>query len=68
MTSSVSVEVCGLTWSELISSLNLFQIGHGARGDVTILPTLVVNNRQYRGLNLIFEFFCGCKLVITQFM
>lgn len=25
------------------------QIGHGARGDVTILPTLVVNNRQYRG-------------------
>ncbi|TVT96771.1 hypothetical protein EJB05_58012 [Eragrostis curvula] len=25
------------------------QIGRGARGDVTILPTLVVNNRQYRG-------------------
>ncbi|NP_001169232.1 Vacuolar-sorting receptor 1-like precursor [Zea mays] len=25
------------------------QIGHGSRGDVTILPTLVVNNRQYRG-------------------
>ncbi|KAF3516055.1 hypothetical protein DY000_02061183 [Brassica cretica] len=25
------------------------QIGKGARGDVTILPTLVVNNRQYRG-------------------
>ncbi|KAM3313438.1 hypothetical protein ACQJBY_032808 [Aegilops geniculata] len=25
------------------------QIGHGKRGDVTILPTLVVNNRQYRG-------------------
>ncbi|XBI89070.1 hypothetical protein VPH35_026946 [Triticum aestivum] len=25
------------------------QIGHGARGDVTILPTFVVNNRQYRG-------------------
>ncbi|KAL0454310.1 UNVERIFIED_CONTAM: Vacuolar-sorting receptor 3 [Sesamum latifolium] len=26
------------------------QIGKGSRGDVTILPTLVVNNRQYRGL------------------
>ncbi|KAG2540983.1 hypothetical protein PVAP13_9NG592440 [Panicum virgatum] len=25
------------------------QIGHGKRGDVTILPTLVINNRQYRG-------------------
>ncbi|GAB4833128.1 Vacuolar-sorting receptor 1 [Ancistrocladus abbreviatus] len=25
------------------------QIGHGPRGDVTILPTLVINNRQYRG-------------------
>ncbi|KAL3621078.1 hypothetical protein CASFOL_035990 [Castilleja foliolosa] len=24
-------------------------IGKGSRGDVTILPTLVVNNRQYRG-------------------
>ncbi|KAG9144261.1 hypothetical protein Leryth_023512 [Lithospermum erythrorhizon] len=25
------------------------QIGKGTRGDVTILPTLIVNNRQYRG-------------------
>ncbi|XP_020252085.1 vacuolar-sorting receptor 1-like [Asparagus officinalis] len=25
------------------------QIGKGERGDVTILPTLVINNRQYRG-------------------
>ncbi|XP_031485205.1 vacuolar-sorting receptor 1-like [Nymphaea colorata] len=25
------------------------QIGKGDRGDVTILPTLVINNRQYRG-------------------
>ncbi|KAL3515365.1 hypothetical protein ACH5RR_022267 [Cinchona calisaya] len=25
------------------------QVGKGPRGDVTILPTLVVNNRQYRG-------------------
>ncbi|MFQ6667487.1 hypothetical protein Gotur_033480 [Gossypium turneri] len=24
-------------------------VGKGSRGDVTILPTLVVNNRQYRG-------------------
>ncbi|XP_024974302.1 vacuolar-sorting receptor 1-like isoform X2 [Cynara cardunculus var. scolymus] len=25
------------------------QIGKGVRGDVTILPTLIINNRQYRG-------------------
>ncbi|THG20946.1 hypothetical protein TEA_006621 [Camellia sinensis var. sinensis] len=25
------------------------QIGNGSRGDVTILPTLVINNQQYRG-------------------
>lgn len=25
------------------------QVGQGTRGDVTILPTLVINNRQYRG-------------------
>ncbi|KAL8128189.1 hypothetical protein AgCh_014955 [Apium graveolens] len=25
------------------------QIGQGTRGDVTILPTLIVNNRQYQG-------------------
>ncbi|XP_059313914.1 vacuolar-sorting receptor 3-like [Lycium ferocissimum] len=25
------------------------QVGKGTRGDVTILPTIVVNNRQYRG-------------------
>ncbi|MQL90209.1 hypothetical protein Taro_022807 [Colocasia esculenta] len=25
------------------------QIGKNSRGDVTILPTLVINNRQYRG-------------------
>ncbi|GLU08596.1 hypothetical protein SLE2022_255000 [Rubroshorea leprosula] len=25
------------------------QVGHGSRGDVSILPTLVVNNVQYRG-------------------
>ncbi|KAI3903267.1 hypothetical protein MKW98_031921 [Papaver atlanticum] len=25
------------------------QVGKGTRGDVTILPTLVINNRQYRG-------------------
>jgi hypothetical protein len=30
---------------------NLFgcQVGKGDRGDVTILPTLVINQRQYRG-------------------
>ncbi|XP_057851470.2 vacuolar-sorting receptor 3 isoform X2 [Cryptomeria japonica] len=25
------------------------QVGHGSQGDVTILPTLVINNIQYRG-------------------
>ncbi|GAB4840859.1 Vacuolar-sorting receptor 6, variant 2 [Ancistrocladus abbreviatus] len=25
------------------------QVGHGARGDITILPTLVINEVQYRG-------------------
>ncbi|KAG6491517.1 hypothetical protein ZIOFF_046449 [Zingiber officinale] len=25
------------------------QLGHGSRGDITILPTLVINNVQYRG-------------------
>ncbi|KAI3437472.1 uncharacterized protein J3R85_005229 [Psidium guajava] len=25
------------------------QIGEGSRGDVSILPTLIINNRQYRG-------------------
>ncbi|KAK1291708.1 Vacuolar-sorting receptor 1 [Acorus calamus] len=25
------------------------QVGKGSRGDVTILPTIIVNNRQYRG-------------------
>ncbi|MQL69858.1 hypothetical protein Taro_002146 [Colocasia esculenta] len=25
------------------------EVGKGSRGDVTILPTLIVNNRQYRG-------------------
>lgn len=26
------------------------QVGHGSRGDVTILPTLVINDVQYRGM------------------
>jgi hypothetical protein len=25
------------------------QVGHGSRGNVTILPTLIINNRQYKG-------------------
>lgn len=33
----------------------LNQIGHGSRGDIKILPTLVINNRQYRGTKLTFE-------------
>ncbi|OWM67050.1 hypothetical protein CDL15_Pgr000502 [Punica granatum] len=33
----------------ILSSEQDAQIGVGSRGDVTILPTLVINNRQYRG-------------------
>lgn len=30
--------------------LSYLQVGQGDRGDVTILPTLIINNAQYRGL------------------
>ncbi|KAH7426553.1 hypothetical protein KP509_10G005800 [Ceratopteris richardii] len=33
----------------LLKSEQDAQVGQGARGDVTILPTLIINNRQYRG-------------------
>jgi hypothetical protein len=34
----------------VICALFVTQVGDGnARGDVTILPTIVINNRQYRG-------------------
>lgn len=33
----------------LLKSEQDAQGGHGPRGDVTILPTLIINNRQYRG-------------------
>lgn len=33
----------------LLKSEQDAQVGQGARGDVTILPTLIVNDRQYRG-------------------
>nr|CAB3500902.1 unnamed protein product [Digitaria exilis] len=35
--------------NEILKAEQDAQIGHGKRGDVTILPTLVINNRQYRG-------------------
>ncbi|TVU47150.1 hypothetical protein EJB05_06737 [Eragrostis curvula] len=35
--------------NEILKAEQDSQIGHGKRGDVTILPTLVINNRQYRG-------------------
>lgn len=34
----------------VLTSFVILQIGKGTRGDVTILPTLVINNRQYRGV------------------
>ncbi|MCO5584205.1 hypothetical protein L7F22_038128 [Adiantum nelumboides] len=33
----------------LLTSEQNAQVGQGSRGDVTILPTLIVNDRQYRG-------------------
>ncbi|KAJ6407658.1 hypothetical protein OIU84_011030 [Salix udensis] len=35
--------------NEVLKAEQDVQIGKGSRGDVTILPTLVINNRQYRG-------------------
>ncbi|MED6143341.1 Vacuolar-sorting receptor 6, variant 2 [Stylosanthes scabra] len=35
--------------NEVLKNEQLRQIGHGSRGDVTILPTLVINDVQYRG-------------------
>eukprot|EP00262_Sarcandra_glabra_P000226 TRINITY_DN10301_c0_g1_i1.p1 TRINITY_DN10301_c0_g1~~TRINITY_DN10301_c0_g1_i1.p1 ORF type:complete len:622 (+),score=76.84 TRINITY_DN10301_c0_g1_i1:239-2104(+) len=36
--------------NEVLKSEQDIQVGRGSRGDVTILPTLVINNVQYRGL------------------
>ncbi|GAV75047.1 PA domain-containing protein [Cephalotus follicularis] len=35
--------------NELLKIEQELQVGRGSRGDVTILPTLVINNVQYRG-------------------
>lgn len=35
--------------NEVLKREQTLQVGHGSRGDVTILPTLVINNVQYRG-------------------
>ncbi|XP_044497330.1 vacuolar-sorting receptor 6-like isoform X1 [Mangifera indica] len=35
--------------NELLKTEQELQVGRGSRGDVTILPTLVINNVQYRG-------------------
>ncbi|KHN26599.1 Vacuolar-sorting receptor 6 [Glycine soja] len=35
--------------NEVLKNEQQVQIGRGSRGDVTILPTLVINNVQYRG-------------------
>ncbi|KAI6704832.1 hypothetical protein NL676_007794 [Syzygium grande] len=36
--------------NEVLKIEQELQVGRGSRGDVTILPTLVINNVQYRGL------------------
>ncbi|KAL3833827.1 hypothetical protein ACJIZ3_008563 [Penstemon smallii] len=35
--------------NEVLKNEQDLQVGHGSRGDVTILPTMVINNVQYRG-------------------
>ncbi|GMH27714.1 hypothetical protein Nepgr_029557 [Nepenthes gracilis] len=35
--------------NEVLKNEQDMQVGHGSRGDVTILPTLVINEIQYRG-------------------
>ncbi|CAM8955239.1 unnamed protein product [Rhodiola kirilowii] len=35
--------------NQVLKSQQDAQVGSGSRGDVTMLPTLVINNRQYRG-------------------
>ncbi|XP_047956553.1 vacuolar-sorting receptor 6-like [Salvia hispanica] len=37
------------TENEVLKIEQELQVGHGSRGDVTILPTMVMNNVQYRG-------------------
>lgn len=36
--------------NEVLKAEQALQVGQGDRGDVTILPTLIINNAQYRGL------------------
>ncbi|XP_017701108.1 vacuolar-sorting receptor 6-like isoform X2 [Phoenix dactylifera] len=36
--------------NEVLKREQEIQVGRGSRGDVTILPTLVINNVQYRGI------------------
>jgi hypothetical protein len=39
--------------NDVLKTEQIVQVGQGNRGDVTILPTLVINNVQYRGTNSI---------------
>lgn len=36
--------------NDVLKAEQALQVGQGDRGDVTILPTLIINNAQYRGL------------------
>lgn len=40
--------------NEILKHQQDVQVGEGVRGDVTILPTLVINQRQYRGTSTCF--------------
>jgi hypothetical protein len=52
-----------------MTSRNAFQIGTGSRGDVTILPTLVINNVQYRGWmqnRILLQMKLVCSVLLTE--
>ena len=36
--------------NEVLKAEQALRLGQGDRGDVTILPTLIINNAQYRGI------------------
>lgn len=54
--------------NEVLKAEQVLQVGQGDRGDVTILPTLIINNAQYRGLFRSFSMSHVCLETRTQFL
>lgn len=38
------------TENKVLKAEQDLQVGHGSRGDITILPTMLINDVQYRGI------------------